>query len=171
MGRKQNEMVWNCYSKLNKGVECNFCKKRYMVGNVNKMEAHLLACLQSPSEIRKTIREMKAKQTFEDEHSERSHSGSSEIDTSNSSQLQLNQSFEASTPTTSTHTKNLYGFFDKITPIENVSFIIHSFHLLTLSTCSSETSSSIYIAFSIIGRIARTNGKSHICYWNTAESF
>lgn len=114
MGRKQNQVVWNCYTKHDKGVTCNYCQKRYMVSNVNKMESHLLTCLRLPDEIRKVIREIHNKKAFDDQSSKSlSASDISDLDSSS------NSAFFSSTPVPKQ--KNISIFFDKISNKENVS--------------------------------------------------
>lgn len=114
MGRKQNQVVWDCFTKHEKGATCKFCQKRYMVANVNKMESHLIACLRVPDETRKVIREMQNKKVFDDQSSKSlSTSDISDLDSSNSSALL------SSTPVPKK--KNISNFFDNLSNAENVS--------------------------------------------------
>lgn len=116
MGKK-NQVVWGCYTKLEKGVECNYCKKKYMVGNVNKMQSHLLACLRTPDDVKKIIREMSAKASF-DQQSNQSLSASDDSIADLDSSMSSASSSAISTP--KVVQKKMFGFIDKLTAEESV---------------------------------------------------
>lgn len=127
MGRKQNEKVWSQFKNLEKGVECLHCKKKYAVANVNKMENHLLSCLQCPDEVRKCIQNKS--QSTTNEFGENSNSSFDSVqDTSSSSQGSALSAI--STPKSTPKRTQLMGFVDKITVAENVSKIFIIFELL-----------------------------------------
>lgn len=121
MGRKPNEIVWGNFNKLSKGVQCKHCKKQYVVGNVNKMHDHLLACLQIPADMRKIVRELREKKQFDDEHSKNSSASTSanETDVEGNSSCSQHSSIATSTPKSKRST--LFNFLDNITDDESVS--------------------------------------------------
>lgn len=116
MGKK-NQVVWDCYTTLDKGVECKYCKKKYMVGNVNKMQSHLLACLRTPDDVKKVIREISAKASF-DQQTNQSLSASDDSIADLDSSMSSASSSAVSTP--KLKQKNMLGFIDKLTADENV---------------------------------------------------
>lgn len=125
MGRKPNDLVWNCFTKLQKGsekgVQCKYCQQKYTIGNVNKMKSHILKCLKSPLEIREEIAE--AQSSHERSEKSLSTSASSEFDTPNTSESQLSENVMTSTP--ASKQPKLSQFVDKISANENVNLLFY----------------------------------------------
>lgn len=118
MGRPKNEVVWNCFTKSGeKGVTCKFCKKQYMIGNVNKLSAHLLVCFKCPEDVRVQIRKYAEESNFNRSSQSAGSSSSAESDCSSRSNL------SAVKPAR----KGFNSFFDSMPAQENVSpkYIVH----------------------------------------------
>lgn len=112
MGRPKNDDVWACFTKTPaKGVECRYCKKKYMFANVNKMESHLLTCFKCPEDMRAKIRDHAGTSNF----NQTSRSGSS-----SSAESDCSGRSTASPSSTKIARKGLYGFVDNMSARENV---------------------------------------------------
>lgn len=114
MGRPKNEHVWTCFTKTGtKGVECKYCKKKYIHGNVNKMESHLLACFKCPEEVRVKIRDHAGQSNFNETSQSGASGSSTESDCSGRS--------HSTSSTSKIARKGLIGFLDKMSVHEKVS--------------------------------------------------